>query len=135
MDFSRFEIVSFDCYGTLIDWETGILRAVRSAFPNLERSDGEILAAYSELEPAVQARPYRTYRMVLREVLREISSRFNRTPSNPDAIADLLGEWQPFPDTLPALTRLKQRYKLAIISNIDDDLFAATADHLQIPFD
>jgi 2-haloacid dehalogenase len=135
MDIAGFEVITFDCYGTLIDWERGILGAVRSAFPALAKTDTEILQAYSEIEPAIQTGNYRPYREVLREILAEMSREFDRTPVFADALARSLGEWKPFPDTVPALRRLKERYKLAIISNIDDDLFAQSAAQLKVPFD
>ena len=135
MDFSGIEVITFDCYGTLIDWETGILRAVRAALPALERTDAEILEAYSEVEPTLQGGVYRKYRAILQDTLKELAQRFGQAVQNPDGLADSLGEWQPFPDTIPALTMLKERYKLAIISNVDDDLFKATAERLVVPFD
>ena len=135
LDFSQFQIITFDCYGTLIDWESGILKSVRAAFPGLNATDAEVLAGYSEVEPLIQSLGYMKYRQVLRQVLMEMGNRFSQKPTDPDAIANSLGDWQPFPDTVAALERLKQRYKLAIISNIDDDLFAQTARHLKVPFD
>jgi 2-haloacid dehalogenase len=135
MDFSRFRIISFDCYGTLIDWETGILGAFHSVFPGV--NDRRVLTLYSELEPAIQAEPYRTYRLVLREVLQRVASELGKeVPSGrEDALADSIPHWQPFPDTVEALERLKTRFKLAVISNIDNDLFAHTARHLRVGFD
>jgi 2-haloacid dehalogenase len=135
VDFSRFQLISFDCYGTLIDWECGILRAVQSAFPGLSRSNADILGAYSEIEGVIQAGAYKPYRVVLRAVLAAMARRFGQAPVNPDALADSVKNWKPFPETVSALEKLKLRYKLAIISNIDDDLFAATASHLRTSFD
>jgi 2-haloacid dehalogenase len=135
MDFSRFRIISFDCYGTLIDWETGILGAFHSVFPRVD--DRKVLTLYSEFEPAIQAHGYKTYRLVLREVLANIAAALGEeVPSGrEDAIADSIPGWQPFPDTVEALERLQERYKLAIISNIDNDLFAHTARHLRVRFE
>jgi 2-haloacid dehalogenase len=139
MDFSRFEVLTFDCYGTLIDWESGILGALR---PPLEAhghslDDGAILALYSELEPAIQQGPYRPYRQVLEEVVRGFGLRLGFTPSREEAesLPASLGRWLPFPDTVAALRALKKRYRLGVISNIDDDLFAQTASHLEVAFD
>jgi 2-haloacid dehalogenase len=135
MDLSRFRIISFDCYGTLIDWETGILNAFHTVFPGAD--DREVLTLYSEFEPAIQAESYRNYRLVLREVLARVAAALGKeVPSGlEDALADSIPSWQPFPDTIAALERLKSRYKLAIISNIDNDLFAHTARHLRVGFD
>jgi 2-haloacid dehalogenase len=135
MDFSKFRIITFDCYGTLIDWETGILGAFRSVFPGVK--DREVLTLYSELEPAIQASGYKTYRLVLREVLAGVAQQLGKEvpAGREDALADSIAGWLPFPDTVAALERLKTRFKLAIISNIDNDLFAHTARHLRVGFD
>jgi 2-haloacid dehalogenase len=133
------KVISFDCYGTLIDWESGIL----DCFHALTRAKGitlrddQILQAYSEIEPSVQAGPYRKYRDVLHEVTVRFAARFGLRleGSDADRLLESLISWKPFPDTLPALRRLKERFQLAIVSNIDDDLFAGTARSLQVPFD
>jgi 2-haloacid dehalogenase len=138
LDFAKFEWLSFDCYGTLIDWETGILGYLQ---PLLERkgrfaSNEEVLSLYSELEPRAQSGPYRSYREVLAGVVRDFGRefRFPVTPADAAGLAESIREWQPFPDTAPALRRLQSRYKLAILSNIDDDLFAGSAHKLDVPF-
>ncbi|MCU1287192.1 MAG: haloacid dehalogenase, type [Acidobacteriales bacterium] len=139
LDFNQFEVLTFDCYGTLIDWESGILGAFRRAFAARGRSfeDKEILTAYSEIEPSVQAEGYRLYRDVLAEVMARIGKRYeiDWTEKELSSLAESIRDWQPFPDTVPALRKLKSKYKLAIISNIDDDLFAHSARHLEVPFD
>jgi 2-haloacid dehalogenase len=136
--FAQFEVITFDCYGTLIDWETGILGALR---PMLQRhghklSDGEILAIYGELEPKAQS-PYRRYREVLAQVVRGFAERlgFQASEDEEKSLADSLADWPAFPDTVAALESLKTRYRLAIISNTDDDLFAGSAEHLKVKFD
>jgi 2-haloacid dehalogenase len=128
-------LISFDCYGTLIDWETGLLTAMRSALPNLELSDDDILRDFSEMEPRIQGMAYKPYREILREVLFSFAKRCGKTPMSPDALADSIAGWNPFPDTVQALGRLKSKYQLAILSNIDNDLFVATARRLIVPFD
>lgn len=135
MDFSRFQLITFDCYGTLIDWESGILNAVSCAFPALESCDDEILTAFSEIEPAIQSGEYKSYRLVLRETLVKMGMRFKRKPANAEALADSIKDWKPFSDSFAAVARLKKRCKVGIISNIDDDLFAATAIRLGLEFD
>ena len=129
--------ITFDCYGTLIDWEAGILGALRSAIGLSVGEEGRALDVYSRVEPEIQARGYQKYREVLREVLACIAAEFGReVPSGKEyAIADSIRDWQPFPDTVQALCELKQRLKLGIISNIDDELFAQTQKHLQVTFD
>ena len=139
LDFAQFEWLSFDCYGTLIDWETGILGSMQSLLERKGRflSDGELLNLYSEFEPRAQSSPYRSYREVLSQVVRDFGRelRFPVTPADATALADSITGWEPFPDTVAALQRLKTRYKLAILSNIDDDLFAYSAAKLEVSFD
>src|SRR5450631_3552501 len=122
-DFSRFEYLSFDCYGTLIDWESGILGYLRPLLKSkgCAVSDGEILNLYSTFEPNAQTAPYRIYRDVLSSVVRDFAHEFNVEVSGEEAngLADSIRRWQPFPDTVSALKRLKSRYKLAVLSNID----------------
>ncbi len=139
LDFTQFEWLSFDCYGTLIDWETGILGHLQPWLENKSRfaSDEEVLNLYARLEPQQQAGPYHSYREVLNAVVRDFGRefRFPVTPTDAVGLADSLRNWEPFPDTVPALKRLKSRYKLAILSNIDNDLFAYSASKLEVPFD
>ena len=139
LDLSRFEVLSFDCYGTLIDWESGILGYLR---PLLRRkgcnpSDEEILNLYSEFEPKAQQAEYRSYREVLASVVHDFARNFRVqfTEEEMQGLANSIRGWEPFPDTVPALKRLKSRYKLAVLSNIDDDLFALTAPMLGVELD
>jgi len=139
LDLSQFEWLSFDCYGTLINWEAGILGYIQ---PLLRRKghdvpDDEILNLYSEFEPRRQQPPYRTYREVLAEVMRDLAAEFRVEVSDVEAsgLADSIRNWEPFSDTVRALQRLKSRYKLAVLSNIDDDLFAFTAPKLGVELD
>jgi len=131
------EIVTFDCYGTLIDWESGILNSLRTSIALSREEEGRALDLYSRVEPEIQARGYKRYREVLREVLASVAKGLGReVPREKEyAIAESIKDWLPFPDTVDALKRLKNRYKLGVISNIDDDLFAQTQKHLQVSFD
>ena len=140
LDFDRYEWLSFDCYGTLVDWETGISTAVADVLRphGVSRTAAEILALFSELEPRAQtAQGYQEYRPVLREVMTlmgaELSIEFSE--SELGCLADSLPNWPVFPDAADALTTLKSRYRLAIISNVDDDLFAGSARALGVDFD
>ena len=139
LDFSQFECLTFDCYGTLIDWESGILAALKPilAAHGRELGDEALLELYGKLEAQAEAGEYRRYRDVLRFVTQRIASRlsFALHDGELDILPGSLRNWPPFPDTVEALRRLKSRYKLAIISNTDDDLFAETAKTLQVPFD
>jgi 2-haloacid dehalogenase len=138
-DFDRFEILTFDCYGTLIDWETGIVDAVRPVLTRhgVGADDGKILETYATIEPKQQEGDFIRYALLLRLVMTEMSLRFRFDASveELDAISSSIEEWKAFPDTVEALKKLKQKFKLAIISNIDDKLFEATAKRLEVPFD
>jgi 2-haloacid dehalogenase len=139
MDFSRFTTISFDCYGTLIDWESGILPALRTVLANhgAVLPDASILELYAEYEAEAESGPYQKYREVLRSVVRGFADRlgFQASPSEICSLDESVGVWQPFPDTLRALRELQERYKLVIVSNIDDDLFAETRRLLDVEFD
>ncbi|HET9409565.1 MAG TPA: haloacid dehalogenase type II [Candidatus Sulfotelmatobacter sp.] len=138
VDFNRIRAITFDCYGTLIDWETGLLGALQSILRahGQNISNHQLLEIYSELEPKAQ-NPYRRYREVLASVAVGFGERLGFRVSDDEAqsLAESMKNWTPFPDTVEALTNLKKKYKLAIISNTDDDLFAGTAPHLQVKFD
>ena len=140
LDPKGFDAITFDCYGTLIDWETGILEAARPFFATrrLPQPDHEtVLAAFARLEPLAQAPPFRSYREVLMDVARGFSKDFGFRPEEGEVsrFAASVGKWPPFPDTVDALKALSERYRLAIVSNVDDDLFAASAVRLEVRFD
>jgi len=139
LNFHQFRVLSFDCYGTLIDWERGILGAVKPVLSHYKiiAEDETILETYAQIESEVEAGPYRPYRDILRTVMSRMSERFGFVPNNTeyDAIVNSLPDWPPFSDTVAALKTLKSRYRLAIISNIDDDLFAGTNRQLGVRFD
>ena len=138
LDFEQFTALTFDCYGTLIDWESGLLGTLRPILRlhGQDLSDRQILDIYGELEPKAQ-NPYQRYRQVLASVVRGFGERLGFHVSNAEAesLPESLKGWQPFSDTRAALEKLKTRYKLGIISNTDDDLFAATVRHLEVKFD
>jgi 2-haloacid dehalogenase len=138
LDFDRFTHLTFDCYGTLIDWERGILAALR---PVLDRhgiaiSDAAALELYGELESAAESGPYRPYRDVLTTVMDGFGERLGFAPTDDEraALVASVGDWPPFPDTVEALRALAGRFRLVILSNIDDDLFALSARHLGVAF-
>ncbi|HSZ63432.1 MAG TPA: haloacid dehalogenase type II [Terriglobales bacterium] len=138
MDFSRFTALSFDCYGTLIDWEAGILPALRAVLRNhgIKMSDPAILELYGELEAAAESGTYQSYRKVLESVVRGFAARFDFAASTDEirSLGESVGEWPAFADTVAALRALQERYKLVVISNIDDDLFKATRRRLGVEF-
>jgi 2-haloacid dehalogenase len=143
LDFNRFEILTFDCYGTLIDWETGILSTLHRIVSahNKHIDDATILKLYGDFEQSAEQtseqRPFQPYREVLTSVVRSFGHKlgFVPTPEEVRSLPDSLAHWKPWPDTVEALRRLKSRYRLAIISNVDDALFAATCPQLEVDFD
>ena len=139
LDFDSFEILSFDCYGTLIDWETGILSALGPVLARHGRRapDDKLLEAFADLETEAESGPYRPYGVVLRDVVEGLGRRFGFTPDDAERgiLAASLPGWPPFADTRDALRALQTKYRLAVISNIDDDLFAGTVRSLGIEFD
>ena len=134
-----FDTITFDCYGTLIDWEAGIVTAFQSeAAKDGVALDGDrIIAVYAGEEPAVESESYRSYRDVLAETARRAAARMDWRISNDRAafLAESLPNWPPFPDTNPSLERLASRFKLGILSNIDDDLLTMTREHFTVDFD
>jgi 2-haloacid dehalogenase len=139
LDFGRFTHLTFDCYGTLVDWETGILEALGKI---LRRHGAaapapRLLELYARLEVEGERPPHRRYRDVLRGVVEGMGRELGFAPSEEelDELPGSLVTWPPFPDTRAALARLKARYKLVVVSNVDDDLFAGTAENLGIAFD
>jgi 2-haloacid dehalogenase len=139
LDFRKFELLTFDCYGTLINWEQGIFSALRPILHahGKQLADAEILEIYGDLEVAAEAGSYRSYRDVLGDVVRGFGQKLGFVPSAAEvsALPDSIANWPPFADTVAALSDLKPHYKLVIISNIDDALFALTAPKLGVKFD
>ena len=139
IDFNKYKIITFDCYGTLIDWEGGILEALKLLLSShsIDLEDEEILKKFAEFESAQEQGEYSKYYDVLKAVVRKFGEEFNFEPSldEQNSLPDSIKNWQPFPDTVKALELLKSRFKLAIISNVDDDLFADTAKLLGVEFD
>ena len=135
-----YEIITFDCYGTLIDWERGIRDAFAAAAAASGRPVDAAAAArlFAETEPVVEAETFRSYRDVLAETGRRVAVRLGWPL--PAARAGFLAEsmlgWTPFPDTNVSLRRLAGAgYRLGILSNVDDDLLAWTRRHFAAPFD
>ena len=135
-----YDIVTFDCYGTLIDWEGGIGEWFEkaAAADRVAVAPSDALAVYAQIEQEVEARAYLSYRGVLAATALRVAKRFNwsMAPERASTLAQSLPSWQPFPDTNPALERLAERgYRLGILSNVDDDLLLGTLSHLTVRFD
>jgi len=140
VDLSDFRVLSFDCYGTMIDWETGILANIRPWLDvqGVEVDDVEILEAFGRVEAAEEAStPDALYPNILTRVHDRLGATWNLDP-DPIAAArfgNSVGSWPPFSDSHDALTRLGRQYRLVILSNVDQKSFAASRDQLDITFD
>ena len=110
IDFTRTEVLTFDCYGTLIDWETGILSALRPVAEahSVDVSDQTLLELYGQLESAAESGDYRPYREILQEVMTGMGKalEFEPAPIELDALANSVGAWPAFADTSSALQAL-----------------------------
>lgn len=134
------QVISFDCYGTLVDWESGIIAAgvALAKKRGLTVSAEEILRSYARGESAAQAGPYLPYAEVLRRTYASMCSDLGvpAHPDDADCLIDALRGFVPFSDTVEALQRMQGAgIRLAILSNVDEDLFASTQERLGITFD
>jgi 2-haloacid dehalogenase len=127
-----FGVLTFDCYGTLIDWESGILHTLRPLFMRhgLTLSDNALLELFARHEAALESEEYMTYRDILRETVLGMAQEEGVTLSKEEAelLPESVGEWNAFPDTVESLRRLGTKYRLAILSNIDDTLLLQSAE-------
>jgi 2-haloacid dehalogenase len=134
MDPGGVKAITFDCYGTLIDWEAGVLRAIRPMLTvhGVRASDEEIVGHYAEYEAAEEAGEYKPYREVLRNVVDRFADGygFEAAELERERLPGSIARWEPFADTKAALRALAERYRLVVVSNIDDELFEATAAKL-----
>lgn len=139
LEFDRFEALSFDCYGTLIDWESGMIAALEPLLlaHGVDLDNQTILSRFAEFEAELEQGGYQKYRQVLETVVQKFGRQFGFEPSlsEQQALPESIQDWMPFPDTVDALKVLQNRFKLIILSNIDRDLFADSAKHLQVEFD
>jgi 2-haloacid dehalogenase len=127
---------TFDCYGTLIDWERGIGDAMAALWPDADRA--ALLARYNEIEPRVQLDGSLSYREVTRQALVLLAGDEDLPLGEPDeyALADSLPSWRPFPEVPGALAELRGRgFRLAILSNTDPELLDASLERIGVPVD
>lgn len=129
IDPSAFDVLTFDCYGTLIDWETGIAEALVAA--GLAGEPDALLEEFARHEAELEAGPYLRYREVLAEAARRMSATEDAATTFGGSVAD----WPAFADSAEALRALKERFRLGVITNCDDDLFAASNAKLGVAFD
>lgn len=137
---SHFKVLSFDCYGTLIDWERGLCDAFRPSLEKADRSigDEQLLETYAQVESVIQTEsPGATYPLVLREAHHRVMDRLGiaRDEALASQFGGSIGDWPAFPDSPEALKRLKERFKLVILSNIDRASFELSRRRLGIDFD
>jgi len=138
MEFEHFTAISFDCYGTLIDWESGILPVIRALLTGDGQSlaDSAILELYGEFEAEAESGPYRSYRDVLEAVVRAFADRFHFEAApkksghctNRTGVAAFCGHGA-------CAARTTEALQVAVISNIDDSLFAETRKNLGVEFE
>jgi 2-haloacid dehalogenase len=138
-DVGRFDAITFDCYGTLIDWEQGILTALQPVLAprGVEAAPDELLERYARREAELEAGDYLPYREILARSLYGLCGELGVSPSDgeADAFARAIADWPAFHDTAAALRALKQRFRLGVITNCDRDLFALSNRRLGITFD
>jgi 2-haloacid dehalogenase len=140
MKLSDFDVLSFDCYGTLIDWESGLYAALA---PLRSRVEGHIsrdvvLEAFALRESSQQSlTPEMPYSDLLAEVHGQLAAGWGvtRDLTEDTAFGQSVGDWPPFPDTVEALQYLKKHYRLVVLSNVDHVSFAVTGRCLAVAFD
>jgi 2-haloacid dehalogenase len=139
IDYGAFDALTFDCYGTLIDWETGLLAGLRAVLTahGVDGADDELLEAYADAEARLENGPYLPYREILAGGLRAVAAIVGATVRDGEAAAfgGSVADWPAFPDSAAALARLKTRFRLGVLTNCDDDLFAASNRRLGVAFD
>lgn len=140
MRLTDFKVLTFDCYGTLIDWESGMVAGLKPLTDRVQRplSRNEILEAHARHESTQQRfTPTKLYRDLLPIVYKRLADEWGVVASWEEAQAygRSVGDWPAFPDTAEALKYLKQHYKLVILSNVDNQSFAASNKRLEVAFD
>src|SRR5262245_35838981 len=140
MKLTDFKALTFDCYGTLIDWESGMLQALKPLTSRVQRalSRNEILEAHARHEAAQQEQtPAKIYRDLLPVVYKRLAEEWGATASWDECVAygRSVRDWPAFADSADSLAYLKKHYKLIILSNVDNENFAGSNKKLQVEFD
>lgn len=136
MDLSRYKVLSFDCYGTLIDWDSGLASQLQRIAPYQDTD--ELLQRYGVFEAGIERdHPTMLYREVVASAVRMVAESLGlEIPASLAAeIGDSVGDWQPFPDSVAALAKLGKHCKLIVLSNVDRQSFAGSSQQLGDPFD
>lgn len=137
-DFADVRALSFDCYGTLIDWESGLLKALAPLMAAAGRGADEALSAFARAEAREESRtPGKSYPQVLDAVYRALAREWSQLVDDAQcrAFGASVPAWPPFADTQSALTRLQSRFKLCILSNVDHASFAQSERAMGVTFD
>jgi 2-haloacid dehalogenase len=127
---------TFDCYGTLIDWDRGVRDTLADVWP--EEDAERLFHRYHDVEPRIQAGRGVPYRRVLRETLEAIAAEdeLEIPPGREDALVEALPSWRPFPEVPGSLAELRERgWRIAILSNTDPDLLDASLERIGVPVD
>ncbi len=136
MDPAAFDVITFDCYGTLIDWEAGMVASLRR-IASWPVADEELLERFATHEAEAEGGPYRPYREILATsahgIARDVG--IDLTEEAARRFGTSVGEWPAFADSTDALRRLSERYRLGVITNCDEDLFTASNRRLGVRFD
>jgi 2-haloacid dehalogenase len=135
-----FKVLTFDCYGTLIDWERGIVEGLAPLVKKMGRefSRDELLEAHASHEAFQQQQtPTKPYPEVLAVVYRRLAEQFGISVTWGECLAfgRSIGRWPAFHDSAGALQYLKKHYKLMVLTNIDNESFSASNEKLQVKFD
>jgi len=133
------KVLSFDCYGTLIDWESGLVKALRTLGDEVfkSKSHDELLGIFANIEHAMQAdQSQLKYQEILYLVAQKVSEENGLTTSEHQLanFSKSILEWQPFEDTTEALQKLSKHFKLVILSNVDNESIAVSAHKMGDPF-
>lgn len=139
MDYRKIRLLSFDCYGTLIDWKESVLSILTSFFQDtpLSFSREELFQAFLEADRKMITENYLPYREILAQVIELMAEylRFSIDPASKYLLSEHFVEWIPFHDSVRSLKQLKENYQLAILSNVDDELFSISNKLLEVEFD
>lgn len=140
MNLSDFKVLTFDCYGTLIDWETGILEVLQPWVSSQEKNfaEAEILESFAKFEAKLEQEfPTMLYPEILFQVHKSLAKYWDIKSSDEEAerFSKSVQHWPAFPDSAESLRVLKQEYKLVILSNVDDASFQESNKKLGVEFD
>lgn len=138
-NFKKYKLISFDCYGTLIDWEQGLGSAMRVLLNDKANSFNmeEALQLYASAEAELEQGSYMPYSEIMMKAISQVCDNLGVITSDMEKgrFVKSVGEWQPFPDSTVTLNRLQTEYRIALISNIDNDTIIDTQRTLDVEFD